>query len=71
MERISMTEPATPAMAAYQQISPLRDKHAAVIWGDNRGWVFSRSPGSLGFGRRLPNQRLYRQSGLGRIQGTR
>ena len=30
-----MTESTSPAMAAYEEISPLRDKHAAVIWGDN------------------------------------
>jgi hypothetical protein len=29
-----MTESTSPAMAAYQEISPLRDKHASVIWGD-------------------------------------
>jgi carboxyl-terminal processing protease len=28
-----MTESTSPATAAYQEISPLRDKHASVIWG--------------------------------------
>ena len=31
-----MTESTSPAMAVYQVISPLRDKHASVIWGARR-----------------------------------
>jgi hypothetical protein len=31
-----MTESTSPALAAYQEISPLRDKHASVIWGAGR-----------------------------------
>src|SRR5579864_2996903 len=34
IESTELTESTSPAMTAYEEISPLRDNHAAVIWGD-------------------------------------